>query len=163
MQTRAGRHRGHGHNGMKTRKCPCQPRTQPKRTQTQKKSRALENTLRKKRGDGHQLSARAWARAWAWADGIVSPAPLFEQKKIKEQDVVATNLERTGFGMSIGMRMGIGDGKPAPLLKANKKKTEGDGHQPRAHGHWHGHRGMVSPPRLLSKKKKRERTGRGGI
>ena len=63
------------------------------------------------------------ARAWAWADGIVSPAPHFEKKK--EQDVVATNLERTGFGMSIGMRMGIGDGKPAPLLKANKKKQKG--------------------------------------
>ena len=33
-------------------------------------------------------------------------------KKIKEQDGVTTNLERTGIGMS----MGIGDGKPAPIL-----------------------------------------------
>ena len=38
---------------------------------------------------------------------------------------VATNLERTGFGMSIGMSMGIGDSKPAPLLKAKKKKQKG--------------------------------------
>ena len=41
--------------------------------------------------------------------------------------VVATNLERTGFGMSIGMGMGIGDSEPAPILKA--RKTEGDGRQ----------------------------------
>ena len=47
--------------------------------------------------------------------------------------VVATNLERTGFGMSIG----IGDSKPAPLFEANKKKNR-RGRPPRAHGHWPG-------------------------
>ena len=80
---------------------------------------------------------------------------------------MATNPERTGTGMGmgieygkpaprfeqrkkkqdgrttnlertgIGMSLGMGDNKPAPALTENKE-GRGD-HQPRAHGHWHEH------------------------
>ena len=56
--------------------------------------------------------------------GVMSPPPLRAKKK--------------------------GMGWPAPFLKAIAKK-KGDGHQPIAHGHWHGLRGMVSSPCPLSK------------
>ena len=49
--------------------------------------------------------------------------PHMHYEQEQKQDGVATNLERTDIGMS----MGTGDGKPAPLLKANKKKTERKG------------------------------------
>ena len=41
----------------------------------------------------------------------------------------STLTHALGFGMSIGTGMSIGDSEPAPILKAKKKKTEGDGHQ----------------------------------
>ena len=53
---------------------------------------------------------------------MVSPPRTLSRKK-KEQDGGTTNLERTG----IGMNMGIGDGKPAPVLKVDLKKKGQEG------------------------------------
>ena len=75
---------------------------------------------------------------------MASP-PFKQNKKKREQDRVANNLERMGIGKSMGR--GIGDGKPSTVLKAKKKGHEGvatnlkinrSGWPPtqlRAHGH----------------------------